>query len=252
MKTVHTNCAFGYGDNLVHLNFLRRLAIANPDVSFVHQAPANQVPALEPLVEDLHNATVRDLGSSTPDGSLDVWRGAGGWWYEQPDRNDFVSHSLRWFDILAARMGLANPVKTAADMLFDFPALDRAHARQEHKLDVLLIDSQPMSGQFRAWNQYAFRDLWQDLATNNRVLTTSAARELGMSLTDIGAVAARCRYVVGVPTGPIWLTFNRHAVEAGVKWAMLLDYEAVNITAGSATFRTYAGLREYLKQEGVL
>lgn len=58
MREIKTFCDYHLGDNLIHLNFFRRLAVANPNSNFIHAAPAEQVWQLKKVVSDLGNCRV--------------------------------------------------------------------------------------------------------------------------------------------------------------------------------------------------
>src|SRR4051794_16118731 len=132
MKTVSTFNALHLGDNLVHLHFLRKLAQAYPEIHFTHGAPDQHLAQLHPLVADLAPASGSEPSpnkgslSLVPigqvgQGAINAWRGAGGWFYQQPDCHDFFAIHRRWFRHLAQLMGLESPIHCAADMLFDYP-----------------------------------------------------------------------------------------------------------------------------------
>jgi hypothetical protein len=146
-QIIRTHNAYHLGDNLVHLNFLRRVARNHPDVVFTHHAHWQYIPQLRDVIADIPNITLEDFNYLTPPHSIDSWRGANGFWYQHPNRNNFAEFHFEWFTHLAKRMGVENPVTTREDMLFDYPALDDADS-QGQLFDTLIINSPPGSGQF--------------------------------------------------------------------------------------------------------
>src|SRR5882757_5662003 len=151
-----THNAYHLGDNLVHLHFLRKVAIANPDRQFVHSAENRYHRQLRPVIADVLNIKLEDYyGHVTPPNSINAWRGENRFWYEHPDRNDFVKFHLEaWFPQLCDRMQVENPMRTAADMLFDYPAIQNPmkDGTDGISFDVLVINSPPFSGQFQGYN----------------------------------------------------------------------------------------------------
>src|SRR6266699_2586382 len=123
---IRTHNAYHLGDNLVHLNFLRRAALENPGRRFVHRAQWNYLDQLREVVADVPNIDLSDFNYMMPTNSIDAWRGAGGFWYSHPDKFDFTKfHIKSWFPHLAKRMGIENPIGSTSDMLFDYPAIQQ-------------------------------------------------------------------------------------------------------------------------------
>src|SRR5258705_8913617 len=121
-----THNAYHLGDNLVHLHFLRKVALDNPDRQFVHYAQNQYNWQLRDVIKDVPNIKLDDFGYTLPSDSINAWRGDKEFWYHHPDRNDFVKFHLEaWFPYLCERMQVENPMRTATDMLFDYPAIQK-------------------------------------------------------------------------------------------------------------------------------
>src|SRR5256885_13686177 len=101
MNPTRTFNAYHLGDNLIHLNFLRKVALANPDRRFVHYAQWNYLGQLGEVVVDIPNIELADFNYMMPADAIDSWRGANGFWYSHPNRNDFVAFHIEWFDKVA-------------------------------------------------------------------------------------------------------------------------------------------------------
>lgn len=238
--------AYHLGDNLVHLHFLRKMAARYPEETFAHWANPQHVPQLMPLVEDVPNLTLLPEMDSK---AINAWRGDGGFFYGHPHRNDFVKFHLDWFGYIAGKMGLESPIQDAGDMLFDYPALERAVNECEVKespYDFLVINSFPHSGQLRGFNPHSFEQLIHRL--NGRgysVVTTYPAGvpvtsthdgQRGLSVTAIGGLSVHCRSIVGVATGPIWTTFNIWNRET--PRIIMLDDERIFLTPNTRHVRS--------------
>ena len=74
----HTFNEWHLGDNLVHLHFLRRLAVEHPDCEFVHACRAEYHEQLKPVVWPLANMKIAPLKGRNPNG-IDAWRNHGAW-----------------------------------------------------------------------------------------------------------------------------------------------------------------------------
>lgn len=245
MTTFRTFCQYHLGDQLVHLNFLHRLARENPGAEFVHAVPLRYLSELLTATQGIEGVRLETIEAAGCAG-LNAWRGAGGWWYGFPQRHDFVAAHLAWFEHLARAMDVENPIRTREDLLFEFPALGEPAAEE---CDVLLIDSPPMSGQFSGYDLPALIQLETQLRrAGRRIVNTCGAQ--GRSLVDYGRLASQASLIVGVATGPMWLTYHAGARQARRLW--LLDHERVEIFGDEKHASTVARAREILKAEGWL
>lgn len=243
-RTITTYNALHLGDNLLHLHFLRKLAQRYPDIGFVHACDASHHGQLREVIADLPQITLADLGTAH---GINAWRGAGGWFYEQPDRHDFVAIHRRWFAKLAADMGLESPITEARDLLFDYPALEYNSIKYYEQLPacfrrapqsprVLLVNSEPKSGQFSGYNPGAFLTLARRLQSHGSVIATTqplapdiyCTQSGNRSVTDIGRISQRVELIIGVATGPLWPTFNIWNTLTTTR-VILLDHERVDI-----------------------
>jgi hypothetical protein len=272
-----THNGYHLGDNLVHLNFLRKVALANPDRSFVHAAQWQYLPELQPVVADVPNIKLSDINYMTPPSSIDSWRGTQGFWYHHEDRNDFVKfHVESWFPYLARRMGVENPVMKPEDMLFDYPALKNAKLPPEFgkPFDVLVVNSAPGSGQFQGFDQYELGLLAVKIARKTlKVVATAEMPNLGtwmlsntsewtesplissrfnLNCTQIGALSLLCHTILMVSTGPSWPTFNIWNQDSVKLRVILLDSERVNLAPHTVHYSKVEEAAEILKGAGLL
>jgi hypothetical protein len=261
MKTISTYNAFHLGDNLVHLNFLRRCAQKYPEIAFTHTSRGEHFAQLQPLVADLPNLTL--YPDATPHDAIDAWRGAEGHWYAHPLRNNFLAYHLDWFRHLAAQMGLESPITCAADMLFDYPAVGPSLVDAPF-YDLLIVNSQPNSGQWSGFSAAGFDDLVAQLIDDgHRVLTTAPTATAAdctqlyfphpnraLDVTAIGRLSQRVKCIIGCVTGPMWPTFNIWAKPA--LRLHLLDHERVELTANTVHANSLSLVPEILAERGLL
>lgn len=254
-KPICTHNAYHLGDNLVHLNFLRRIALANPDREFVHYSASQYRWQLKEIVEDVPNIKLADIDQfrGNPPGSINAWRGANGFWYQHPDRNDFVKfHVESWFPHLASRMGVENPVKSREQMLFDCPAIRKAETGSHLPVpfDVLIINSPPQSGQFLGFDKQSIYSLaWimlnagkqiistapipglYDDATNRMIEVSCTQGPPYLSVAAIGHLSLHCKVILMIAAGPCWTTFNiwNSSSASGPFRVILLDQERLHL-----------------------
>ena len=267
-EKILTYCAFRLGDNLAHLHFLRALAKANPSIHFQHAAIREYLPQMIEVVADLPNISLRDIRECKGEPGINAWKNAGGFWETHELKARYAEFMLVWFDVLAKRMGLLSPFTKPADLLFDYPALKREtddngitlHPRvlKFVPFDVLVVNSIPMSGQWRGMDVVALTTLIQTLAQRYDVVTTRAtglnvmATESipGFTVTDIGALSLFAKRIVMVSTGPSWPTLNVWTKET--PRIVLQDTEELGLTPNTHQCRTVADAHAVLKKERVL
>lgn len=252
MRYVFTHNGLRLGDNLIHLNFLRRAALINPDVNFFHYYSPYLCNGTElaPFVEDIPSRINILPIEHRPSKSIDSWRGP--IWYGHEDRMDFAKFHLFWFEHLASQMGVANPITSVDDLLFDYPLLYSASIPD---FDVVVINSPALSGQFHAFDESAYNNLITTLVNAGyKVLTTKptelCASAAGHNVAWIGAVAAKAKLVVGTSTGPSWPCFN--VCNKNAKHIICLDSENVILTPRGSVARNVGQALQLLKEENFI
>jgi hypothetical protein len=260
MTTIQTHCALRLGDNLAALHFLRGLARKYPEIHFRHAALLCYLQQLVDLTCDLPNLQLADTSFHNGH-SWNLWKNADGFWETHPLKNDYAAFMLEFFTVAAKRMGLESPFATPDDLLFDYPALHGANLPiKVEPLDVLFINSPPMSGQW-SYDPVELNGLVQSLAQVRSVITTHptgirgiacTATLPGFSVTNIGQLSQHCRNIVMVSTGPSWPTFNvwnRDSVEFRL---IFIDHETIGLTKNTEQCRTIAEATRVLKVRGLL
>jgi hypothetical protein len=216
----HTFNEWHLGDNLIHLNFLRRLAVEHPDCEFIHACRGHYIKELESIVWPLKNIKIAPLKGRNPH-AVDAWinQGAfsprGGFVAKSPLRLNWVEFYKGFFADLARRMGLETPIHSDEDLLFNYPALMN-DTQLPGRWDVLVCNSSMMSSQVRGWKDADWDDIIQRLIQKGqRVVCTKPSRtgttctaEHGLSVTGIGNVSMRVDKIIGCPSGPMWPTYN--------------------------------------------
>ncbi len=260
-----THNAFHLGDNLVHLNFLRKIALARPDREFVHYAQWQYIRQLSSVIEDIPNVELKPFDYHLPSDSINVWRGDKGFWYSHQHRNDFVKfHVEFWFPYLAAHMEVENPIRAAADMLFDYPAIMHGvNGQFRTDYDVLVINSPPGSGQFNDYNAYELGNLasaisakgFKVVATHelpSHVCNVDCTKTAGLSVTQIGTLSLHCHTILMVSTGPSWPTFNIWNQDTVKNRIVLLHPERVELSPHTFHCASVKEAAEVLDKSGLI
>jgi len=253
---IHTHNAFRLGDNLVQLNFLRRACLADSslEIAHYHNPQLCKLEEIEPLCLDLgKRLVIRPIDQASPE-SVDSWRNIGGWWERHPLRLNFAAFHLQWFEELAKRLGIPNPIHSASDLLLDYPALD-SEIPQAPECDVLVVNSPGLSGQFLNFNPDDYRDLIARLILKGHRVISTAPTGLcptfeNKTTTFIGATSTRAKIIVGTSTGPSWTCLNVHNQAKPI--ILCADHEEVVLTPNTRMAKSVHHAIHILQRDGVL
>jgi hypothetical protein len=212
------------GDNLIFLNWLRRVALIHPDKHFVHFCRGDYLGQLVDVIEGIEAIELQPL-QDKPQGT-NTWLNADGTWDVPFLRVNWVFQHMRYFRKLSDQMQVTNPVTGRNQLLFDYPGLSRENSLTPDARDaVLVINSQPNSGQFPVYRQDDFVNLVRYLqeARGLKCITIQptglcpSTIDHGLSVTQIGALAQHCRAIIGVDTGPMWPTFAANSLGVALR-----------------------------------
>jgi hypothetical protein len=252
-RTINTHCCVRLGDNLCHLQFLRRLARRYPGTKFYHSALACYLPQMREVVRDLPNI---ELGEEMREGAIEAWKNHEGWWETHPLKNDFANFYIAWFDELAKRMGLENPIKDSQQLLFDYPAL-LEKTPMDGPFDFLIVNSPPMSGQLRSYTDLAttcteLKSRGFKVITTCPILGVESTQDYKLSVSAIGSLSRQCRFIIMVSTGPSWPTFNIYNLESVELRIVLLDNEKLELAPNTVQVSNESSILPILKERKII
>lgn len=127
------------------------------------------------------------------------------------DQGDIMGFVLNYMNHVGGKCGTPAPLFTNREQfLFDVPP---PTDRMAH-YDILVVNAQPCSGQVLGFDNAELNALIERLATRNSVICTNPttaknALVVNASLLRIAHLSQRCGCIIGIATGPLWLTFNR-------------------------------------------
>ena len=204
---IRTYNEYHLGDQLIHLNYLRRLGLPA-----THYCKAEYHKQLQLLVLDT-DIVLMDLPAK-PQDAVNAWIGADNFFYDHPMKEHWVPFYLHWFERLSGRLDVQEVVFSEDDLLFDYPALMAIQAEQ---YDYLIINSPPKSNQLPSFSQETFKRMAQELLDQgNTVISTYPLQicpntlEKGLDVTQIGILSKAVKHIIAVDTGPLWTTYNVH------------------------------------------
>ena len=206
---IHTYNEYHLSDNLIHLNYLRKICEQEPHLDFVHHCHPQYHSQLLPLTEGvsiiLDNLTI-------PPGSVNSWIGRDNYFFNHPLKRNWVQFHMDWFDHLSNLLEVSSPIACKEDLLFDYPAL-KEPAR--YQFDLLMVNAPPQSGQLPDFTPEFFKKRVMDLSNEGlKVITTHptgivpSTLESHYTVTDIGILSKGVQLIEGVATGPMWTTHN--------------------------------------------
>jgi len=233
---IHTYNEYHLGDNLVHLNYLRRVCKDNPDLEFTHHCNPMHHSQLTPLLEGM---PISLQGLSIPPVTVNAWIGRDNYFYNHPLQHDWVNFHLEWFDHISNILEIASPMACREDLLFEYPALN---APTRYEFDYLIINSPPQSNQLRDYTPEFFNKRVRDLANEGyKVITTyptglvPCTLDHHFTVTDIGVLSNGCKHIEGVATGPMWTTFNIFNKDKVLSRKFYCSDQSVNLTDNTTT-----------------
>ena len=204
---IRTYNEYHLGDQLIHLNYLRRLGLPA-----THYCKAEYHRQLKPLTEGADIVLI-DLPAK-PQDAVNAWIGANNYFYDHPKKEHWVEFYLDWFEHLSNVLGAPIVMVSQDDLLFDYPALMAIQAEQ---YDYLIINSPPKSNQLPSFNQETFKRMAQELLDQgNTVISTYPLQicpntlEKALDVTQIGILSKAVQHIIAVDTGPLWTTYNVH------------------------------------------
>lgn len=199
------------GDNLIHLNWLRKVVRWSGRPA-IHYCDPVYFSSLAPFIAG-DAIELAPLSAVSVD-AVDSWINARGEYENVAFRRNWVWFHLEHFEALARRLEIPNLASRRRHLRFNHPLVPGSPNRMG-RFDVLLVNSVPRSGQFPNYDGQAFRGLVSWLLDHGKTVVTTeptglcpSTIEAGLSVWDIGRLSIDCGFIASVNTGPLWPTFN--------------------------------------------
>ena len=227
MRNINVHNPKHLGDCILAVHFLRKVCEKNEDINFTFYAGKNYLRKLVGQVGDMKDRISLSALRNKPVGSLNMWFASRRLPKEVGKYRGRYASNERYdcfHDMICEEWGIENPVPGKLCTVIDLPSiLDPVDV----DCDILLINSKSRSGYYRYEGQL-FRQRAEEWSEKYKVLTTEptidgipSARELDLSVIQIGHMATKAKYVVAVDTGTIHNCFNKWALESVEQWYIL-------------------------------
>jgi ADP-heptose:LPS heptosyltransferase len=222
------------GDNIIHINYLRKVALANPHRKFIHACRKEYIPQIAELAEDAKNISIISLDDK-PANAISSWKNTGGFMDRHPLKTKWGQLYVSWFVALSHQLQVKNPCARIDDLLNDSPAILKP-TKMSQPWDVLIINSPVGSGQFKHWTPDYFDGIINSLVASGKTVISTYPSKTGipctqdekLSVAGIGNVSLKTPVIISVSTGPMFTTlnvFNRSSVRLRI---ILRDHQNPN------------------------
>jgi len=222
MSTKNVFSSFHCGDQLFMLMFLNIAAKRTTD-EFVFSVRPEYVDQVRGMARKLPNLIITD---KHVDGSFDGWIGRDNWYQTRRNPSKFLDFLIEFHGYIAKLLGLSWATPSHKEMLFPAESMDPNHPLSGQSFDMLFVNSTPLSGQCHGFSQGLVDELVRRFAGKFKLVATHpcgddripVTTQLGLKLNQIGELASRCKFVVGVANAPFLATFNELAFPHVKRW----------------------------------
>ncbi len=227
MKYFDTYMEPHLGDNVYHLDYLRKIIDNNPEYHFTHYARTKYLNELQIQIYGYeNNIKLKSYEQGYPKDAINGWINANNWFqgYYKPQAFQIEGCPLsydkmyiEWYNLLEQKYNLPNPIKTTEDFKLKFNGLENYDLEKEY--DVLIINSIPQSGQYY-YEEDLFRELTYHLVNQGyKVITTKkidnieCTLDYNYNLIQIAKISTKTPIIIAVHTGPLALCLNKITLE---------------------------------------
>lgn len=232
-KSIHFHNRFHYGDNIANLKFFynisQKLKENNIMIHYYYDNNQNKNKVEFQRYVDPDTLTLR-LISETPPESIELWMGMD---IDGVGHVDFDLYFPKFYTYILTTLklqdqGIDVSLYQKEEYLLDiYNRLDDKYK----DLDILILNSQPHSGQFATYNMDTMNAMCRRLATKYKISTSTYVDESipctftdGLTIQDIGAISTHAKVIVAVFSGPIIGCFNQYTKSHVKKWILLLSH----------------------------
>lgn len=221
------------GDCLIPINFLRKVCEQNKDICFDFYVGEQYLRHCGLQIGEYSNQINLMSTKQMPKdktGFIDTWFASirisnsigyrDGLFYSN-ERYDY------FFNKLCEKLQVANPMPGKLCTVFEHPELINSIGID---CDILLINSISRSRYYDhnasdfLKKVYEWKDKYKVFTTEPTLPDVPNSRDHNLNLLQIGHLATKAQYVVGVDTAPLHNCFNKWALETVKKWFILSKF----------------------------
>lgn len=238
MTAIHIHNEYNLGDHIYQLHWCTKLLDINSDIEFYYYCRPQFHKDINYLLEDKYklNIHIKDFNDK-PVNAFNTWINYNNIYANFVGLSRMTKTNMYYdkmyisvFGNIAKNLNVENPIKTSIDLLFDDQRLLKENELSD-KVDLLLINSKPMSGQYtydeNGFNRFIskYKDQYRIVTTNNTSFSDiPCTLDYNLSLLDIGSLSNNAKIIVSVHTSPIIYCFNRFNINKDIKWYVLHNF----------------------------
>jgi len=244
------------GDNLIHLNYLHKLSKLYPDLVLNHYLNDHYIDQLNPLISESLNIKLFKL-ELKPSDAINCWIGYEDYFYKSHLQGNWVEFHLDFFNRLSYLLGVKNPILKDSDLLFDFSILEKKKSLRRY--DFLIVNSTPQSNQtFDFDKEFLIQVIKKLVFKGYSVISThpneivESIIEKGYGLIEVAQISNNCQAIIGIPNGPMWLTFNSFNQDKVLFRLVWLSIQKLTLGANCLTCSSGPDLLDMLIRSEIL
>lgn len=206
------------GDCLFQIHYLNKLIEKNNNAKTVLHCNSSYHNQLEDFIIHKDNILLKSL-DNIPSNSIDTWITR-----QVPSKSEMLAKLnsdglydifyVSFFKELSKIIGLESPINETKDMLLHNEDLLLENSLSG-PLDFLFINSPPLSGQFRGYDENKINKIIGQLKEKGKIITTApnkyglpCTRDFDLKLMQIGNLSIKCKNIIAINTAPIIACFN--------------------------------------------
>lgn len=211
------------GDCIFNINYINRLVRINDLERVNYYLKEDYIPQVKEFVLYPDRIFLHPLGDR-PVSAVNLWIGHNRFVHDHPDGKIYDLMYVDFWKYISLKMGVDNPIKTREENLILLD--ERASPGEEY--DVLFINSKPMSFQV-IYEEHLYERIIAHIAGRSLSVCTTyplaGARHCTItnnySVRDIAEISTKCRYVIGIHTGPLIPTLNERTLNNVLNYIIL-------------------------------
>lgn len=203
---------------------------------------------------------LKDINEKTSR-AVDTWINSNSFLMRHGQRSNYNQVYADFFIELNRKIGLPKYEFTKDFLVFDNEAI--LNEPTENKYDILLINSEPKSGQFQYKKddfEYLItllygtlkNDKYYNIITTSKYKNVPCTQDTNMNLLEIASLSKHVDYVIGVHTAPLLMCFNKWNIDTVKHWYVCDGYHGFTYNDRITRHETFINLISKLQEDKII